>query len=198
MEAGDLPIKYIDDGQDQAALAGVVKDVRTILTPTEEILYIAMQNITALSVKKDSIVATNNRLIIYRPAVFGGVQFSDYLWEDIADVKLHEGMLAGDLTVHLINGQQESLSGLDKAQVRRLYAVAQQKEQEWREKRRIRDMEEARARAGGFHVATPAASSGGLLEDPVEKLAKAKAMLDQGLISEAEYEAVKAKIIASF
>jgi hypothetical protein len=32
----------------------------------------------------------------------------------------------------------------------------------------------------------------------VEKLAKAKAMLDQGLITEAEYESLKAKIIASF
>jgi hypothetical protein len=89
------------------------------------------------------------------------------------------------------------MGNLDKAQVRRLYGISQQKEQEWREKRRIRDMEEARARSGGVHFAPQAAATPGA-DDPVQKLAKAKAMLDQGLITEPEYESLKAKIIASF
>jgi hypothetical protein len=198
MDAGNLPIKQVDPGQDEAALAQVASEVQTLLTPNEEILYVALQNMTAMSVKKDSAVATSNRLIMYRPALLGRVQFSDYLWEDVKNVRIHEGTFASDLSVELIDGRQESLGNLDKAQARRLYAVCQQKEQEWREKRRIRDMEEARARAGGVHFPAPPASTAGAPDDPVEKLAKAKAMLDQGLITEAEYESLKAKIIASF
>jgi hypothetical protein len=60
----------------------------------------------------------------------------------------------------------------------------------------VRDMEEARAKSGGVYLGSME-GAGSSAEDPVAKLAKAKQMLDQGLISEAEYESVKAKILAS-
>jgi hypothetical protein len=74
-------------------------------------------------------------------------------------------------------------------------------DQEWREKRRVREMEEARARAGGVQIgALPGLlSAPGVAaqqEDPVQRLAKARSMLDQGLISEAEFESLKAKILS--
>jgi hypothetical protein len=194
-----IGVQQVDPDQDRDMLAKIAGDVRTILTANEDILYVVLQNVTALTIKKDSVVATTNRLIMYRPSLLGRVNFSDYLWEDVKDVTIKEGFLAADLTVELIDGRLETVGGLDKSQVRRLYAIAQQKEQEWREKRRIRDLEEARARSGGIHMPMPAAPAAAApTEDPVQKLARAKAMLDQGLISEAEYETLKAKIIASF
>lgn len=59
------------------------------------------------------------------------------------------------------------LDGPDKDQAKRLYGICQQMEQKWREKRRIREMEEARARAGGIVMGAPAAAPA---EDPVGKL----------------------------
>ena len=66
-------------------------------------------------------------------------------------------------------------------------------------------MEEERARAGGVQVTLP--SDGGApptgeavarsAEDPVARLAKAKQLFDQELISEAEYETLKAKILST-
>lgn len=193
-----IPVQQIDPGQDREQLARVASGVGTILTPNEEILYVALQNATALSLRKDSVVATNNRIIFYRPSVLGRVDFADYLWEDVRNVAIKEGLLAADLTVELIDGRVDQAGNLDKTQVRRLYAICQQKEQEWREKRRVRDMEEARARSGGIQMNVPQLGGGAPAEDPTQKLARAKAMLDQGLISEAEYETVKAKILSSF
>lgn len=201
-DARDVPIRSVDPDQSSDSLQRVARDVSGILTSGEEILYIALQNVTALSFKKDSAVATSNRLILHRPGVFGTMNFGDYLWEDVRNVKLAEGMVSSSIDIELTDGRSENLGGLDKSQARRFYAIAQQKEQEWREKRRIRDMEEARARAGGVQFAMPSipptgAAPSAAAEDPVERLAKAKAMLDQGLISDAEYETLKAKIIAS-
>ena len=193
-----IPVQQIDPDQDRSVLARVAREVGTILTPNEEILYVALQNATALSVVKDSVVATNNRLIFYRPSVIGRVDFADYLWEDVKNVAIKEGLLAAELSVELIDGRADRVGNLDKSQIRRLYAISQQKELEWREKRRIRDMEEARARSGGIQMSVPQVETGAPAEDPAQKLARAKAMLDQGLISEAEYETLKAKIIASF
>ncbi len=198
MADDQIPVQQIDPDQDPGTLAKVAGDVRSILTPNEEILYIALQNATALSLKKDSVVATNNRLVLYRPSMLGRVDFADYQWEDVKNVSIKEGFLAADFTVVLTDGREDRASNLDKTQVRRLYAICQQKEQEWREKRRVRGLEEARARSGGIQMNAPQMSPGAPAEDPVAKLAKAKAMLDQGLISEAEYEGLKAKIISSF
>ncbi len=58
-------------------------------------------------------------------------------------------------------------------------------------------MEEDRAKEGGVFMQGAAPSSvASVAEDPVERLAKAKRMLDQQLISEAEYETLKAKILS--
>ena len=64
-------------------------------------------------------------------------------------------------------------------------------------------MEENRARAGGVVIQsapTPPPSPAPATaptEDPVARLAKAKAMLDQGLISQAEYDDLKGKILGA-
>jgi hypothetical protein len=190
--SGPIRIRHADPSQDQPGLQAVAEDVGKVLTPNEEILYVAMQNETALSLKKDAAVATSNRLILYRPAVLGRVAFDDLQWQDVRNVAITQGMLSTALAVEAADGRVLGMDNLDKDQAKRFYGIAQQMEQEWREKRRAREMEEARARSGGVHLAGPAAA-----EDPVAKLAKAKQMLDQGLISEAEYDALKAKILGA-
>ena len=192
----EIPIRYADASQQTEALQKVAADVSKILTPHEEILYIALQNNTALSIAKDSVVATNNRIICYKPSILGRVAFEDFLWQDVKDAKITQGFLATDFSVETVRGQRAELTSLDKDQAKRLYAICQQMEQEWREKRRVREMEEARAKAGGVNIAAPQ-SANTTAEDPVAKLAKAKQMLDQSLISEAEYESLKARILSS-
>jgi hypothetical protein len=192
----EMPIEQVDPDQDSAAIQQVAREIAKILTANEQVLYIALQGKTTLSVKKDSAVATTNRLILYRPAILGRVDFTDYLWEDIENVTLKDGMLSSELIVESSRKGNDFSAGLDKGQARRLYAVCQQKEQEWREKRRVRQMEEDRARAGGVYMQSPNSATSAGAEDPVAKLAKVKAMLDQKLISEQEYETVKARILS--
>ena len=194
--ADEVSIRYAEPGQEKGALRRVAADVARILTPNEEILYVALQNITALNLKKDSVVATSNRLIFYRPSLLGRVDFQDFQWQDVRNTRIDQGVLATDFSADTVDGGTAVMSGLDKDQAKRLYGICQQMEQEWREKRRIREMEEARARAGGIVMGAPS-SIAPSAEDPVAKLARAKEMLDKGLISEAEYDSLKAKILAS-
>jgi hypothetical protein len=70
-------------------------------------------------------------------------------------------------------------------------------------------MEEMRARSGAAQIATgifPRGSDGQTLDygagpaaadSPAHRLARAKEMLSEGLITDAEYEAIKAKIIGA-
>lgn len=198
MAAEQTPIRYVDPSQESSALQSIARDVAKIPTPSEEILYVALQNAMALSLKKDSVVTTGNRILVYRPHVLGRVDFDDFLWQDVENVTVKQGVLSAEVTVTTSDGRSATLGGLDKDQAKRLYGISQQLEQEWREKRRIRLMEEDRARAGGVYLAAPTSTGDApSTEDPTQKLARAKALLDQGLISEAEYETVKAKILSA-
>jgi len=100
---------------------------------------------------------------------------------------------------------QMEIAGLRKAQAEAVYRICPAQDQQWREKRRIRELEELRARAGGIQfsagtapaaAATTAGSAAGV-PDAVRRLQEAKQMLDSKLITDSEYEAIKARIVAS-
>lgn len=197
-----VPIQQIEPSQDRAVLAKIADDVSKLLTPGEQMVYVVLQ-VRGMG-RRDAVVATTNRLMIYRPSIIGGVTFDDFSWQDVKNVHLKQGMTGSDITVQAIDGRTAKAGWLEKEQAKRLYSLAQQKEQEWREKRRVRQMEESRAAAGGVFfgnmpgpASTPSATAEVPAPSPMEKLAQAKSMLDAGLISETEYEGIKAKIIAS-
>ena len=80
-----------------------------------------------------------------------------------------------------------------------MYRICQAQDQSWREKRRVRELEELRARSGGIQVSSGPTSSAAApgSSDAVRRLQDAKQMLDAKLITDAEYEAIKAKIVSS-
>jgi hypothetical protein len=167
-------IRFSDESQETPEVQAIAEDVAKILTPNEEILYVARQNAMALSVRPDAVVATSNRVILYQPQVLGRLNFSDFQWQDVANVKLRQGSFSSEFLVDATDGRAGRVGELDKEQSKRLYGICQQMEQEWREKRRVREMEEARARSGGIHMEiprVPAASQTADSDDSVARLA---------------------------
>ena len=196
--ANNPPVREVSQDQDRGAIEKIAADVAPMLTQDEHIFYVALQNSTALSMAKDAVLATNNRVIFYKPGMLGRMELQDFPWKDVKDCHFNQGFLSSEFSVETVHGQRFLLGNLNKEQTKRLYAICQQIEEEWREKRRLREMEENRARAGGIYVGTStAAAPAQASEDPLEKLAKAKKMLDMQLISQEEFDALKAKILQS-
>ena len=126
------------------------------------------------------------------------------------EARLDVGVFGARLTVAFFGSPDLALAGneatlafagLRKSQAEAVYRVCQAQDQAWREKRRVRELEELRSKSGGIQLGAPGAGaglalpSGGVQDDAVARLEKAKAMLDKGLISDAEYEALKARIV---
>lgn len=176
--------------------------VSEILTSEERIEYVAVQKRLVVNRTPDAVVLTNRRFIIYRPKLFGRVEFEDYVWRDLSDARLDEGVVGATLKFVATNGRRPTVGYLTKTEARRLYAFAQEREEKVREERRMRELEEKRAAAGGIVMHGPSspnnASSqdGAPVVDPVERLKKLKEMLDAGLLSPGEFEAKRAEIIA--
>ncbi|MDB5690790.1 MAG: hypothetical protein JWL91_2666, partial [Sphingomonas bacterium] len=99
-----------------------------------------------------------------------------------------------------------NVDGVEDELASEIYGRAQAEEQAWEEKRRVRTMEEVRAAAGGVIVhtgssqsaAAPVVSTSKSSENPMfDAIEKAKRLLDMGAINDAEYQEMKAKILAS-
>jgi len=157
--------------------------------------------------------------------LLGGYQPFDVRWQDIKDAQLAVGMFSATVTLVYTANLSDTASGEGDVRVLRasglcreaaqaLYRQCQAEQQAWREKRRVRSIEEMRAQAGGVQIATGVYPQGGpqggaeriteqpssastQSEGPAQRLSRAKDMLDQGLITDSEFQAIKAKIVGA-
>lgn len=129
--------------------------------------------------------------------LLGGFSMQDYRWQDIVDSKISTGVFGADLMLIVVGGGACMVDGLRKEQATALYRHAQAEEQSWREKLRVRQIEEMRARSGGVHIgSTSVPASAGT---PVaSRLAQAKQMLVDGLISDSSTKQLRPRSSVRF
>jgi hypothetical protein len=200
--------------QGDSGLGKALDHLQSVLIPGESLEAWAVQRrIYAIRHRRLLIAATSGRLICIQRNLLGGFDLHDMRWQDLEEVRLRVGVIAADLTVRVGNAgdlasQDVSGSrvmefhGLRSAQAEAVYRICQSQDQAWREKRRIRELEELRARAGGIQLgaagtALPPGAGAGAPSDSMRRLQEAKQMLDAKLITDAEYEAIKARIVSS-
>lgn len=201
-----------------APMNGPGEQVRSLLVEGEGLRAVALEHrLYALTHRRSVAAATSARFVFMRRPLLGGYQPLDFRWQDLKDAQLEVGMFSATVTLtysanlsDTATGEGETrvlkATGLTRAAAEALYRVCQAEEQAWREKRRVRSMEEMRAAAGGVQIATgvyPGREPGAERaqarpgEDPADRLAQARRMLADGLISDAEFETIKARIIAA-
>ncbi len=147
--------QFLNEEQDEETVQKVLSKVSDILTKNEEIQYIAVQKRPlSLNFAPESIVLTSKRFIRYKPKLLGGVDFQDHIWRDLGDAKMSETLTGATLSLSTVKGTRLRVDYLPKAQARKLYRFAQEMEEEMRDARRVRQLEEARAAAGGITMQT--------------------------------------------
>jgi hypothetical protein len=206
-----LSAEVLKQVQGDPRLVQALEQISSILVPGEIIeAYAVQRRLFALSHRRQLLVATTGRFIDMRRGLFGSFQPTGVRWQDLKQASVSVGVFGASLTVVFfespdlaIAGRESSRTffGLVKTQAEAVYRVCQSQDQAWREKRRVRELEEMRARSGGIQLGSPtpgaslASSPSAIQDDAVARLEKAKAMLEKGLISDAEFEALKARIV---
>jgi hypothetical protein len=190
----------------------VLETLRGLLTVDETLEAWAMQHrLFALSHRRVCVAATSGRFLSLTRGLLGGYDSADIRWQDLKETRIHAGIIAADLTLvaqtmsDLNIGAEVNrvwtFEGLRKDQAQAIYRICQQHDQVWREKRRVRELEELRAKSGGVQFGSgpspyAAAADASGESDPTRRLRQAREMLDAKLISDAEFESIKAKIVA--
>jgi hypothetical protein len=192
---------FLNEEQDPRTVEKIYGKVLGLLTNDETIEFIAVQKRPAINISPDCVVLTNKRIIFCRPSNLGlSMNFSDFIWKDVADCHMKEEIFGAEFTVRGVKGPTIAIDFLPKAQARKLYQFAQAKEEEQIEVRRDRVLEEKRAAAGAVNVNTalpnqvpePTIKK----DDPMASLQTLKALLESGFVTQEEFEAKRGEIIS--
>ncbi|MFN6110607.1 MAG: PH domain-containing protein [Planctomycetota bacterium] len=184
------------EAQRATAIDRIKTQVQGILTKNEFVTFAVLQA-KPIVIKADAAVCTNRRLIIYRPKLLGRFEFQDYLWRDLSDVHIEQGILASTFFARHISGRSVVLDWLPKQGAQELYRLTQEAEEDAFHVRRKMQLEEAEAGAAKINLAanTSPAQSPPAQDDVLARLQKLKQLLDAQLITAAEFEEKKAAIL---
>ncbi len=198
-----------DNSSEDSHLNKALAHLTSVLVAGETLEAWAIQRrLFALTNRRILIAATSGRFIKIKRGLFGGFDMADFRWQDLGDAKIKVGIFGADIFMKIFgstdlaiskdSNQDLVLPGFRKDQAEKVYRLAQAQDQSWREKRRIRELEELRAKSGGITIGTNMGSqqTGNTSEDAASKLQQAKQMLDNKLITDSEFESIKAKIIS--
>ncbi|MEY4964416.1 MAG: hypothetical protein RLZZ323_1736 [Bacteroidota bacterium] len=208
--------KFLNEEQDPKAIEKVMSKLSDLLMKNEEIGYIAVQKKPAITVLPDSIVVTNKRIIICQPKNLGlSMNFTDYSWDEIESTFVKEGILGSDFSFVTKTAISVTIEYIPKVQARKMYAFA--KEQVDLVKGGSGstihsaveevDTEEVTSFAEIMPAQTPSFSETSSLDtdkplielssdELFEKLQNYKKLLDNGLILQGEYDALKKEILS--
>src|SRR5580692_1821594 len=194
---------------DNLALSTALATLQGLLTSGETLeAWAAQRRLYALTHRRALIAATSGRFISLKRRILGGYDSADIRWQDLKETRISAGIIAADLTLIAQSSSDLNIGaevnrvwtfeGLHKDQAQAMYRICQQHDQVWREKRRVRELEELRAKSGGVQISgqPPAYSGVGTESEPVRRLRQAREMLEAKLISDSEFESIKAKIVS--
>src|SRR5450432_1816861 len=159
-------------GADRGA-AAARGELESVLVSDETVEALALQHrLFALFHRRRLAAATSGRFIFLTRRLLGGYDPIGVRWQDLREAGLTVGTFSATVTIaysanlsDTASGEGETrvirATGLLKEPAQALYRECQAQEQAWRERRRVRSIEEMRARAGGVQIATGVYPQGG-------------------------------------
>jgi hypothetical protein len=186
--------KFTNENQDPIAIEKLAKKLNDLMTPGEELEYIAVQKKPAVNISPDGVAITNKRLIFCRQKNLGlSMDFEDFFWKNVFSCSMKESLLGADFFAKTVDNRDFSIDYLPKAQARKLYAIAN----EYKENAR----QEPQAASPKIETTpAPEPTMAPVVEEQdkiAETLQKLKKLYESGLITQQEFENKKNEIINS-
>ncbi len=155
-------------------------DVSNILQPDEKVLLAEQQARSTNMINPDTIFVTTHRLIIRKPTSLGlRKNIEDYLFADIANVKLHKGIVRSSilLKVRFLSDALE-IDNISKEAGDKLVQLIQQ------------------GIAGSLSPEKSKKQAQVTQQDIIDKIKDLAKLKDQGILSETEFQTKKAELLS--
>lgn len=212
--------KILNEDQDPKSIEKITSKLEGLLLHNEEIGYIAVQKKPAITVFPDSVVVTNRRIMVCKPKNLGlSIEVLDHDWKDVAGVFIKENILGTDFSFSTNTNAGLTIEYLPKNQARKLYTFSKnqidliqnpvtkpeetpvvEETVETIETEEITNYAEIMPMQETVMVQETAIVSDNIYANMTkdqlfEKLQNHKKLLDNGLILQGEYDALKKEIL---
>lgn len=212
--------KILNEDQDPKSIEKITSKLEGLLLHNEEIGYIAVQKKPAITVFPDSVVVTNRRIMVCKPKNLGlSIEVLDHDWKDVAGVFIKENILGTDFSFSTNTNAGLTVEYLPKNQARKLYTFSKnqidliqnpvvkpeenpvvEENVETIETEEITNYAEIMPMQETVMVQETAIVSDNIYANMTkdqlfEKLQNHKKLLDNGLILQGEYDALKKEIL---
>ncbi|WP_353128501.1 PH domain-containing protein [Parapedobacter pyrenivorans] len=179
--------RYINDGQDPKVVEKLLLKLQDMLATGEQVLYVAVQKMPAMTLFPDSIAMTDKRVFFCRSTKLGfATDFNMFSWSDVLDISFKEGILGAKWFLTSKEGDSLEMKHIPKSQARKLYQWGS----EALEKRQVSE-------TGGMEGPHLKIASVAEPDDPLAgKLKKLKLLFEQQLITQEEYENKKSELLS--
>lgn len=109
-------------------MQSIPDDLKHVLGPNEQVQLYIRQKIYHPKINIDSVVITNERIILRHPHALGLMKdYTDYNYQDISNVLLEKGLLRSTVRCILrFGGEPLALSGLPNSDAQRAYGVVRE------------------------------------------------------------------------
>lgn len=200
--------KYIHDGQDPKIVEKLLIKLQDIMVSGEVITYIAVQKKPAVTLLPDTIALSNKRIFLSEFTKLGlATNFEIFAWKDLKDIAFKEEIFGSKFTLIPVKGENLSIDYVPKTQARKLYQLAGEALEEFRETQQQELEANATAAAPlphaeqeSFRPLLPSEEPVLKREDPedelVKKLEKLKFLFEKNLITQAEYDTKKNELLS--
>lgn len=158
----------------------VPKQIHDHLMTGEEIIYDLSPDNRAITHQEIlyGVVLTNERIIFYRRKLFG-IDLKDFSWHDLRKINMKENMLfSNEIVFDMKDNYAYPIVNHSKDRIGKLYSLAIELKSKANEPQATLKKRTAPT------------------DDPVQTLKQLKNLLDNGLISQSEYDSKKADILS--
>ena len=138
-------------GQNKTALRLFLPRIESVVVPEETIQGFFIQK---KPFHNDMVAVTKRRIFIYRPKYFGGSWMEEFAWQFLSGARMEHNPIYS--TVYIKHSERSGrpmtlkIDWLPRLQALELYRLAKEMDDYWWDENRVRDLQMARAKAGGW------------------------------------------------
>ena len=119
--------KFLNEDQDPKSIEKITNKLQDLLMRNEEIGYIGVQKKPAINVFPDSIVLTNERIILCKSKNFGlSMDTVEYEWDEISGTFVKENILGSEFSFSTKTELVINIDYIPKTQARKLHTYAKE------------------------------------------------------------------------
>lgn len=203
--------KYINDGQDPKIVEKLLIKLQDIMVSGEVITYISVQKKPAVTLLPDTIALSNKRIFLSEFTKLGlATNFEIFAWKDLKDIAFKEEIFGSKFTIIPIKGENLSVDYIPKNQARKLYQLASEALDEYREQQVQQELEANLPPPPTttiqrescdydrplYPIEEPVLKTNEPADEMVTKLEKLKYLFEKNLITQEEYDSKKNELLS--